>query len=204
MKKIIPFLILLLLCGCAGNTEEKKVEPAKNTYCGDENKDGACGLEEPADMSGYEDFDSKDSRFVKSEMKEALAMFKEGKSGILYFGYPKCPWCVEALPIMNEIAKEDNLNIHYIRTRDDDKKLLYTEQEKKEFIQYTEKYLEKDDEGNYQIYVPFVVVVKDGKAISGHIGTVDSHDAHERKMNEKEKKELKALYTKMFAEGKGK
>ena len=49
------------------------------------------------------------------------------------------------------------------------------------------------------LYVPFVVVVKDGKAVSGHIGTVDGHDAHERKMTEKEMQELKKIYADMFS-----
>ena len=47
--------------------------------------------------------------------------------------------------------------------------------------------------------MPFVVVVKDGKAVSGHIGTVDGHDAHERKMTEKETQELKKIYENMFS-----
>lgn len=205
MKKIVPILILLLLCGCASKPAESESKSKTNTsnYCGDNTKDAACSIEEPADMSGYEDFDGKDSRFAQATMKEALALFKEGKSGILYFGYPKCPWCIDALPVMNEIAKEDGLTIQYIRTRDDDKKLMYSEEEKKELISYTEKYLNKDDEGDYQIFVPFVVVVKEGKAISGHIGTVDSHDAHERKMSSEETKELKNIYKTMFADYKG-
>lgn len=203
MKKIVPVLILLLLCGCASKPAESKSKTNTSNYCGDNTKDAACSIEEPADMSGYEDFDGKDSRFAQATMKEALALFKEGKSGILYFGYPKCPWCIDALPVMNEIAKEDGLTIQYVRTRDDDKKLMYSEEEKKELISYTEKYLNKDDEGDYQIFVPFVVVVKEGKAISGHIGTVDSHDAHERKMTNEETKELKNIYKTMFADYKG-
>ena len=30
-------------------------------------------------------------------------------------------------------------------------------------ISYTKQFMEKDDQGEYQLYVPFVVVVKDGK-----------------------------------------
>ena len=45
---------------------------------------------------------------------------------------------------------------------------------------------------------PFVVVVKKGKAIKANIGTVEGHDAHERKMNEKEKRQLRKIYDAMF------
>lgn len=100
---------------------------------------------------------------------------------------------------MNEVAKADKQHILYIQTRDDKKELLYTQDQKKEMISYTKQFMEKDDEGEYQLYVPFVVVVKDGKAVSGHIGTVDGHDAHERSMTDKEKQELKKLYEDMFS-----
>ena len=58
--------------------------------------------------------------------------------------------------------------------------------------------MNKDNEGEYQIYVPFVIVIKDGKVVSGHIGTVEGHDAHERKMNDQEKQDLQDIYTEMF------
>ncbi len=39
---------------------------------------------------------------------------------------------------------------------------------------------------------------KKGKGNQGHIGTVEGHDAHERKMNEKEKRQLRKIYDAMF------
>ena len=49
-------------------------------------------------------------------MQEALSVFQK-ESAILYFGYPSCPWCVEALPVMNEVMKADKQHILYIRTK---------------------------------------------------------------------------------------
>lgn len=196
MKKKILLLILLILVGCS--TKQVR-NSATSKYCGEEVNDRTCGFNMTADMSSYQDFNTKDNQFVLFNMNAALTMFKEKKSGILYFGFPKCPWCIEALPSLNEAAKEKKQRILYVRTRDDDKKLLYNEEQKKELISYVEQYLKKDDKGNYVIYVPFVVVVKDGKAIAGHVGTVDSHNAKERMMNEKEKVELKRTYDEMFS-----
>ena len=52
---------------------------------------------------------------------------------------------------------------------------------------------------NIKIYVPFVLVIKDGKVVAGHVGTVDGHDAHERKIElSKEKKDLQSIYEDMF------
>lgn len=201
MKKIVLLLMVSLLCACSANTETDKSEPnKKDAYCSDEtDKSSARGIDESADMSGYKDFRETKNQFVDSDMQEALSVFQKKESAILYFGYPSCPWCVEALPVMNEVAKADKQHILYIRTRDDKKELLYTPKQKLEMISYTKQFMEKDDQGEYQLYVPFVVVVKDGKAVSGHIGTVDGHDAHERKMTEKETQELKKIYEDMFS-----
>ncbi|MCR0328029.1 transporter accessory protein [[Clostridium] innocuum] len=201
MKKIVLLLMVSLLCACSANTKTEQTKTnTKDSYCSDESdKSSACDIDESADMSGYQDFKDTKNQFVESDMKEALSVFQKKESAILYFGYPGCPWCVEALPIMNEVAKADKQHILYIQTRDDKKELLYTQDQKKEMISYTKQFMEKDDEGEYQLYVPFVVVVKDGKAVSGHIGTVDGHDAHERSMTDKEKQELKKLYEDMFS-----
>ncbi|MFR9256884.1 MAG: hypothetical protein ACLVJ6_16070 [Merdibacter sp.] len=50
------------------------------------------------------------------------------------------------------------------------------------------------------MYVPYVFVIRDGKVISAHEGTVESHDAHERQMTDSEKIELTNTYQDMFAE----
>ena len=54
--------------------------------------------------------------------------------------------------------------------------------------------MSSNDEGILTLYVPLVLVVKDGKVIDGHEGTLDSHDATERKMTDDEKKELTQIY----------
>lgn len=194
MKKTMIFILALLLVGCSVNTDKEKDKAA---YC-DDGEEGVCSITKSADMSSYENFTDKSNQFVKSNMKEMLTMFKEKKSGVVYLGYPDCPWCIEALPVMNEIAKAEETKISYVQTRDSEKKLLYSEEEKKELIPYVEQYLNKDEDGAYQLYVPFMVVIKDGKAVAGHIGTVDGHDAHERKMTKEESEDLKKIYQEMF------
>lgn len=57
------------------------------------------------DMSDYDGFQDRDNVFVKSDMAEAIQLFQNKKDAILYFGFPDCPWCIEALPIMDESAK---------------------------------------------------------------------------------------------------
>lgn len=47
-----------------------------------------------------------------------------------------------------------------------------------------------------------VLVVKNGKVIDGHEGTLESHDATERKMTNDEKEQLTKIYTKLMSEAK--
>ena len=196
MKKTALCILLVLLCGCSTSTTDKqKPEEDGTSYCDDSK---GCGFGEKADMSGYKDFDTKNSMFEESDMEHLLTAIKEKKTGIFYLGFPKCPWCEEAIPILNDIAKENNQNIAYVQTRDDASELIYTPDQKKTLISYASAYMNQDDKGEYQIYVPFVLVIKEGKVVAGHVGTVDGHDAHERKMNDQEKKELQTIYEDMF------
>ena len=48
------------------------------------------------------------------------------------------------------------------------------------------------------MYVPFVAVVKNGQVIAAHEGTVGTHNAHERVMNDSEIIELTNTYEDMF------
>lgn len=196
MKKTVLCILLVLLCGCSTSTTDKqKTEEDGTSYCDDSK---GCGFGEKADMSGYKDFDTKNSMFEESDMEHLLTAIKEKKTGIFYLGFPKCPWCEEAIPVLNDIAKENNQNIAYVQTRDDASELIYTPDQKKALISYASAYMNQDDKGEYQIYVPFVLVIKEGKVVAGHVGTVDGHDAHERKMNDQEKKELQTIYEDMF------
>lgn len=195
MKKIMMLMICLCLAGCGLQDKDKKNNG--NSYC-DDGVSNACKIEESADMSAYENFKAKDNQFVRSDMKTVLSMIEKKESGVVYFGFPACPWCVEALPIMNDAAKDKKLNIMYVQTRDENKELMYTAEQKKSIMAYTDAYLEKDEDGEKQFYVPFLIVVKDGKVVAGHIGTVDGYDTHERKMNDAEKAELKDIYLQMF------
>ncbi len=191
MKKSIfaCMLCLLALSACGKETETKQDKP---NGCGDE---PICDVGKSADMSAYEGFMETNHRFIEAPMKDFLIKLDNQASAVYYFGYSTCPWCVEALPIMNEVAEAENINIFYI-----DKKAETSDDESAAAIEARlGDILDRDDEGKPHLYVPFVVVIKDGEVIAHHTGTLDSHDAHERKMNEDEKQELKAIYEEMFA-----
>ena len=197
MKKIIVlWVIVLLLIGCT-NVSNQPQEDENIGYCDGEIEVG-CGIEGGMDMSAYEGFDDQQNAFVKSDMDEAIDIFQSKRSAILYFGFAKCPWCIEALPIMNEAAKSVERSIYYVETRDLERNLLYNDEQKKKIVSYLYDYLDTNDKGEKHLFVPFVVVVKEGIVTSAHLGTTESHDAKERKMTQKEQKQLLEIYLKMF------
>lgn len=198
MKKFIFLCFaLLLVVGCATKTTTSNTDDEQVGYC-DGEEIVTCGLDGGMDMSAYEGFNDPHNAFVKSDMDEAIDIFKNKRSAILYFGFAKCPWCIEALPVMNEAAKVVERSIYYVETRDLERNLLYTDEQKAEIVSYLYDYLDTNDEGEKHLFVPFVVVVKDGEVQSAHLGTIESHDAKEREMTEDEKLELRKIYDKMF------
>lgn len=149
-----------------------------------------------ADMSGYEGFTDTENVFIQTEMDDVLKMLDEGGSGIVYFGFPRCPWCTDALPILNEEAKKVNKRILYVQTRDMEKNLLYTEEQKQRFISHASSLMRKDDDGNYQLYVPFVIVIKKGEIIEDYIGSGD-YSADEE-ISPEQQEELHKIYAEML------
>lgn len=187
MKKIISILLCMCcLCACSN-------QPQSNPkYC--DSEDTTCGLKESADMSEYDGFDDKHNAFVEISMDEAIEMYQNKQTGIIYFGFPNCPWCLEAIPLLNEVALKHEAIVYYVRTRDKDHNLLYDDEDKKLLFPYMEDFLDRNDEGELHLFVPFVVAIKDGITLNAHLGTLDSHDPNERKMNEEEVTTLTQIY----------
>lgn len=116
---------------------------------------------------------------------------------ILYWGYENCPWCRETKPILQKVAKEKGAKVHYIQTEqglsDSEKEVM------KDFLkEYSDIYITSD--GVFHFYVPTLMIIKDGKVSSVHMGTVESHDATERKMTESESEEVEKIYKELISE----
>ena len=185
MKKIMTIFLAFLMCACSVQ---------KTSGC-PVNVVEATGTR--ADMSGYGTLDDEEHVFYKKTMDEIIDMFDNDQSGLIYFGYVGCPWCSEAIPIMDEVAKSKGLTICYAETYDGEKYTLEGDVREKIFS-YLDAFLSENDEGEKTMYVPFVVVVKNGEVVAAHEGTVDSHNAHERLMNDSEIIELTNIYEDMF------
>ena len=130
-------------------------------------------------------------------------------TGVIYFGFPECPWCRNAVPVLLKAAKEVGIDkIYYLNNREDrDTKVLKDGKvvTEKEGSSNYNKLLEKlgdqasvyeglNDDSIKRLYYPTVVFVRNGEIIDYIEGTVGSQTDPYTPLNDKQAKELKDKY----------
>lgn len=143
---------------------------------------------------------TKDNVFVYKNVDEIIKIMNHG-TGVVYLGYPECPWCQEYVKYLNETAKEVGIEkIYYCNT----KKVKEESMEKyHELISILDGHLQYTDEGDQWIYVPNVSFHINGKIIGNDYET--SKDTHGLKnpkdyWTTEEIKDLKKTLTKYMEE----
>ncbi len=125
-----------------------------------------------------------------------LMEFLEKGTGVLYFGYNTCPWCRNSFPILIDTVRKNNIDVIYYA---DIHKLDFSSIREK-IVSILDSYLEEDGEGKKVIAVPDVYVLKDGKILGNHRGTVDSYHNPYNGMSDVQKEELASIYQKLIEE----
>lgn len=162
----------------------------------------------------YQTLDIKSyNPMLYSNYNEIFEILEKG-TGIIYFGFPECPWCRNLVPVLVSSALESKVDkIYYLNIKEDRNTLTLTKKGKiKTEKQGNENYLKlvdilKDylpvydglnDETIKRIYLPTVVFVKDGKVI----GVQESLESYQKRvennpfdpMTEAEQKELSDIF----------
>ena len=155
----------------------------------------------------------KDNPIVYSNYEEIFKVL-DG-TGIIYFGFPQCPWCRNAVPVLLESAIENGIDkIYYLNNLEDrdilslkDGKVVTEKEAKEDYKKLLKKlgdnasiYEGLEDEGIKRIYYPAVVFVKNGKIIDNVTGTVDSQEDPYVPLTNSQKKELKEKYNEAISE----
>ena len=111
---------------------------------------------------------SDDNVFVYRGANEVIKLLKHG-TGVVYLGFPECPWCQTYVKYLNEVAKEVGVDkIYYyniLEDRTNDTEVY------KEIVSLLKDNLQYDDEGNSRIYVPNVTFVTGGKIVGNDCET---------------------------------
>ena len=64
---------------------------------------------------------SKDNVFVYRSLSEINKILENG-SGIVYLGFPECPWCKRYVVYLNEVAKDEGAAKIYYHNISEDRK----------------------------------------------------------------------------------
>ncbi len=184
MKKIVSILsclvLLFIVTGCNNNSEDalkfKKEYEALN--------------ESSVPMSVSEKNPIKYVDF--SELEKTLT----SGTGVIYFGFPGCPWCRNIIPVLFEVAEENNVNtIYYANPREIKNNNMENYEKLKNMLN---EYLEENEEGEKTLYVPDVYFVRDGKIVGHHLSSVSSQNDPYTSLDEEQVVELKNIYQDLF------
>ena len=171
-----------------------------------------------SDELSYSSLDIPKNNPMKYSSYEEIFKILDNGTGVIYLGFPECPWCRNIVPVLIDTALKSKVEtIYYLNIKDDRNVLSLTKKGKiKTEKEGTENYLKlvdllKDNLREYEglnnknikrIYVPLVIFVKNGKVV----GTYESLPAFQERangngftqMNEKEKSELSKIYENYF------
>ena len=212
-KKIIVIYLcmcVLLTCLYIKNIKDKKVE-----------ENDSMKFKEEYESLNEKENELTGKEYLKVSIKEnnpiKYATYSEIKNiitsgtGVIYFGFPECPWCRNAVPVLLEAAEDNGIDkVYYFNALDiRDKKHLDENgnivvddegtKEYKELVEllydYLDVYSGLNDDTIKRLYFPTVIFVKNGKIIGNHSGTVESQTDPSIVLNENEHNELKKIYT---------
>lgn len=150
MKKKIIILVGVVLVIAVGVLAYLYIDKEKNT-----NIDGKKFAEEYTSVT-------EKNVFVYRNIDEIINILEHG-TGVVYLGFPECPWCTAYVPYLNEVAIDKGAEkIYYYNILNDRKD--NTDNYKK-LVEILKDYLKFDDEGNKRIYAPSVIAVKEGEIV---------------------------------------
>lgn len=140
--------------------------------------------------------------------KKIIEVLTEG-TGVIYFGFPECPWCRNMIVPFLEVMNEEDENVYYYNAysiRDDkgfDKEgnLVTYKEGTETYYKILELLGDKastyeglNDESIKRLYFPTVVFIKNGEIVDIHVSTVDSQEDPYKKLNNKQIEQLKSIY----------
>ena len=152
---------------------------------------------------------SNDNKIVYADYDQIFDVL-DG-TGVIYFGFPECPWCRNAAPVLLEAAEETAIEqIYYLNNNDDrdikilkDGKVITEKEGTSNYNKLLEKLGDKaavyeglEDENIKRLYYPTVVFVKEGQIVDYIEGTVESQKDPYKPLTEDQRQELKDKYKK--------
>lgn len=105
---------------------------------------------------------AEDHRFVISNPEEVLKIIDSG-SGMVFLGFPGCPWCQQLAPIVDEAARAEGIDsIYYLNIQ---QSRADNDETYQKLIDKLKDYLPADEDGNPRISVPDVTTYRNGEVV---------------------------------------
>ena len=162
---------------------------------------------------------SKDNPVEIVSEERAVEILEKG-TGLLYMGFPECPWCRNMVPVLLQTLNNSGIDkLYYLNIFDIRDTFVLNDKNKVEvtvegtpnyykMLDIMDKVLEPfyltNDEGKKidtkkkRIYAPTVVGVKEGEIVGIHVATVESQtDPYEDLTNEQQE-ELSNKYLELI------
>jgi len=209
MKKIVLFLMIISLffvTACSDRKEESTTDEKKFK----EEYESLNGKKQGEKEIMSIDI-SEDNRVEYVDSSEVLDIL-EKKTGVIYFGFPNCPWCRNIVPVLIDALHDTDFDhIYYAnlleerdtKKLDEEGRVVIEKEGSKNYQRILE--LLHDNLGSYEglndekikrLYFPTVVFVKNGKVEDIHIGSLDAQKDPYKKLTKKQYEELKVIYEK--------
>lgn len=213
MKKILTILMIVVLIifvsGCINKKELTDGQKFKEEY---EIYNG-----KKTDRGVYPTLEIPENNIIKySTLKEVNEILSSG-TGVIYLGFPKCPWCRNAIKVLLDSADSTTLDkIYYVDMQnerdimkiDGNGNIVTTQKASDDYYKLVEKlkdilpdYIIYDSENNEyntntkRIYVPLVLFIENGQLVDYHMDTVESQKDPYVDLTEEQYNELYNIYT---------
>ncbi len=213
MKKIIFVAFILIsvitIYGCTKGKDNTDAIKFKEEYESLNNQ--TIGSSD----NKYPEVKISDNNKVKYADYDQLLELLDKGTGVIYLGYPECPWCRNAVPVLLEAADELNLDIYYMNVHDERDTIQVNEDGSlnvvnegtagyKKLLERLDsilpEYTLEDIHGNKvsanekRIYVPIVIFVLEGEIVGYHADTVESQTNPLEVLSEEQHDELMDIY----------
>ncbi|HBA37346.1 MAG TPA: hypothetical protein DCY94_01355 [Firmicutes bacterium] len=209
---VILTLIIVLGIVMSNSKDGAKFKREYEAYNGEKNSRG----------TEYKTLKIKKNNKVKySTTDEALDILKDG-TGLIYFGFPNCPWCRMMLPILLETVEcscvDKLLYVDMTDKRDEfkveDGEAKKTKDASESYYKLLERlenelddYVITDDDGieystgEKRMYVPLVIAVKSGEVVGIYDGIdLDEGQLPSDELKESQRSEIEVIFSNMISE----
>lgn len=195
MKKFITcILTTVLLTGCASTTSTSSTTSTTETSTTEQvtitNSVELAAVK--STLSGYKWVGDEIGDFEETSLKETIRLFDEKGSAVVYYGYVGCPWCERALPELNKVALKTGIKIYYV-----DASVSPASEDYQSLTENLGDAISTNEEtGEKEMYVPFVVGIKNGEVVGSHTALIDGFEIKDdsSQLSDSQKQELQEIY----------